>query len=294
MAKRTVTEPRRSELGPQFESALATRERLADNYDIDFGQERVFPELVAAMLDEVPEGANVLEVGAATGLLTRPLLDRAGFVTAMEPSAGLLRRLLASDVATSRKLKIVQGVVEDLPPQLAYDMAVVTFTPRRGIALARLLVELAMLVADSVVVLLVDDKSMDWAYLARGAAAQGFDVRVRIVSGDAKRAVVLRADVRTWNPMLTRIEDWAVDARQLSVPHPAPRGTATRLVRYFLSEGDRALSLVTDPAGAERLYGNMRTAVHRLARDEVIVRRQGDVIQLVRLPKAADDGEGAR
>lgn len=291
MAKQIVPEPRWSDLGPQFERAVASRERLADNYDIDFGHERVFPELVDAMLEEVPEGANVLEVGAATGLLTRPLLERAGFVTAMEPSAGLLGRLLESDVAASPKLQFLRGIVEELPPQLAYDMAVVTFTPRRGIALARLLAQLAMRVADRVVVLLVDDNSMDWAYLARSAAAQGFDVRVRLVSGDSKRAVVLRADVHSWNPTLVPIEDWAVDARELSVPYPHPRGTATRLVRYFLAGGDRALLLVTEHHGAERLYGNLRTAVHRLARDEVTVRRQGDVIRLVRLPKPADDGD---
>ena len=45
-------------MGVPLESALARRERLADKYDIDFGQERVFPELVEALLDEVPEGAR--------------------------------------------------------------------------------------------------------------------------------------------------------------------------------------------------------------------------------------------
>ena len=70
------------------------------------------------------------------------------------------------------------------------------------------------------------------------------------------------------------------------MPLPAPRGTATRLVRSFLSGGDRALRVRTDPRGIERLYGNLRTAAHRLAKDEITVRRHGDVIHLVRLPKA--------
>jgi hypothetical protein len=168
---------RAPDLGRQFETALARREWFADNYDIDFGHDRVFPELVLALLEEVPPDRKILEVGAATGLLTRPLLEHAAGVTAMEPSAGMLRRLLASDIADSPKLRTLQGVAEELEPAVAYDLAVVTFTPRRGIALLRLVMQLALRVSDRVVVLLPDDTSMDWAYLARAASAQGFDVR---------------------------------------------------------------------------------------------------------------------
>jgi SAM-dependent methyltransferase len=292
--KRQPDMPRQFVLGTQFQNALARREQLADNYDLDFGHERVFPELVAAMLEEVPEGAVVLEVGAATGLLTRPLLEKAGHVTALEPSEGLLRRLVTSDVARSDKLRVLQGIVEDLPPDLAYDMAVVTFTPRRGIGLARLLGLLATRVASRIVMLLPEDASMDWAYLGRSAATQGFDVRIRIVSGDTQHAVVLVADVTSYDPNLAAAE-WGVETRDVKVPYPAPRGAATRLVRYFLEGGDRAVSIITDPKGVERLYGNLRTAVHRLSAGEVTVRRQGDAIQLVRLPKATeteDDDEG--
>ena len=74
----------------------------------------------------------------------------------------------------------------------------------------------------------------------------------------------------------------------MDVPHPAPRGTATRLIRYFLAGGDRALIVRIDEEGIERLYGNLRTAAHRLGRDEVTVRRTDDGIQIVRLPKAID------
>ncbi|MDZ4064375.1 MAG: class I SAM-dependent methyltransferase, partial [Coriobacteriia bacterium] len=160
--------------GVPLDGALARRELLANKYDIDFGSERVFPRLVSALLDEVPEGSAVLEVGAATGLLTRPLLQRAGRVTALEPSSGMLRRLLESDVAESPTLLIKQGMVEDLLHDERYDIAVVTFTPRRGMGLSRLLAELAVRVTDKVVMLLDDDGTMDWAYLARGAAIQGF------------------------------------------------------------------------------------------------------------------------
>jgi hypothetical protein len=279
------------DLGAQFETAVARRERLADVYDIDYGSERVFPELVEAMLAEVPPGCSILEVGAATGLLTRPLLEHAALVTAMEPSHGLLHRLLTSDVADSPKLRMLPGIVEELPPTVAYDAAVVTFTPRRGIALLRLLTELAKRVSGRVVILLPEDTSMDWAYLARSASVAGLDVRLHLVHGaEGKRGVVMTAVVDGWEPTAPPV-DWSVDAREIAVPYPPPRGAATRLVRYFLTGGDRALTLDTDPRGVDRLYGNLRTAVHRLGREEVTVRRQGDVIQLVRLPKASDGAE---
>ncbi len=278
--------------GVPLQSALARRERIADNYDIDFGQERVFPRLVRALMDVVPEGANVLEVGAATGLLTRPLLERASRVTAMEPSEGLLRRLLESDVADSPFLTIRRGMVEDLLHDEVYDVAVVTFTPRRGRGLLSLLVELGVRVRYKVVMLLDDDGSLDWAYLARSAAIQGFDVSLQVVTGDEsdpadrRRAVLIVAEVDRWQPTFAPVdEEWALDARELEVPFPAPRGTATRLVRYFLAGGDRAIRVSTDPRGVERLYGNLRTAVHRLGREEVTIRRQDHEIQIVRLPK---------
>jgi len=288
--------PRSSyEHGVPLESALAQRERLADKYDIEFGQERVFPALLDALFEEVPEGAHVLEVGAATGLLTRPLLTRAGHVTALEPSSGMLRRLLSSEVSDSPYLSIKQGMVEDLLHDEAYDLAVVTFTPRRGLGLMRLLTELAGRVRDKVVMLLDVDGSLDWAYLSRSAALQGFDVRVRLVSSaepdveSRRHAVVFVAEVSSWTPLLAPLETWDLEAREIEVPFPPPRGTATRLVRYFLAGGDRAVLVRTDPRGSERLYGNLRTAVHRLGRDEMTVRRHDGAIQLVRLPKAGDE-----
>ena len=76
----------------------------------------------------------MLEVGAATGLLTRPLLGRASALTALEPSEGMLRRLLSSDLAEDPRLSFVHGLAEDLEPRAVFDVAVVTFTPRRASA----------------------------------------------------------------------------------------------------------------------------------------------------------------
>lgn len=296
MTDRPDSEPEEAptvRFGMPLESALARRERLADRYDYVFGQERIFPELVEAMLEEVPKSAQLLEVGSATGLLTRPLLTRTMSLTALEPSEGMLRRLLESEVAEDPRLHTVKGMVEDLPNDAFFDNAVVTFTPRRGMGLLTLLNVLANHVRDRIVVLLDDDGSMDWAYLARSAAVQGFDVRLRIVARGApgdqqKRAMVLVAGVLEWCRECSPTDAWEVEARVVDVPYPAPRGAATRLVRYFLAGGDRAILVKTERAGVERLYGNLRTATHRLGREEITVRRVDEGVQLVRLPKQAD------
>jgi hypothetical protein len=206
----------------------------------------------------------------------------------------MLRRLLTSDVADDDRLGTVQGMVEDLPADASFDVAVVTFTPRRGLGLLHLLTALAEHVRDRVVMLLDDEGSLDWAYLARAASLQGFTVRLQLVGDDSadlesrRRAVVLVADVSTWRPEVGPEEVWEFESRTVDVPFPAPRGAATRLVRYFLTAGERALLVRTDEKGLERLYGNLRTAVHRLGREEVTVRRTDEGIQIVRLPKAID------
>lgn len=280
--------------GVPLDSTLERRERFADLYDYDFGRDRVFPELIDALLDELPEGRSILEVGAATGLLTKPLLGKAARLTAMEPSLGMLNRLLSSEVSGSDKLGTILGLVEDLPHDSYFDHAVVTFTPRRGVGLLHLLTELAGHVHDSVVMLLDEDGTLDWAYLARAAAAQGFDVRMHIVSSgesacdERRTAVLLTVNVKEWCPSPPVSDAWEFEARVVEVPFPAPRGAATRLVRYFLAGGDRALVVRTEDTGVDRLYGNLRTAAHRLARDEVTVRRVDDGVQLVKLPRAAE------
>jgi hypothetical protein len=278
--------------GMPLESALVKRERLADRYDYNFGQERLFPGLDEALMEEVDEGAHILEVGAASGLLTGVLLGKADKLTALEPSQGLLRRLMQSELADDERLTTVQGLVEDLPRKKAFDQAVVTFTPRRGMGLVHLLIELARRVKGSVVMLLDEDGTLDWAYVARSAAVQGFDVRLRLVSekrpakgADPRTAVIIVANVGSWTPQTAAEEQWEFGARTLDVPFPSPRGTATRLVRYFLAGGDRILIIRTEREGLDRLYGNLRTAVHRIARDEMTVRRMDDGVQIVRLSK---------
>lgn len=276
--------------GVPLDGELARREQVADSYDLDYGLERIFPRLLMELFDEVPEGVDLLEVGAATGLLTRRLLERAGKVTALDPSQGMLQRLLERAAEDSDRLTIRQGMVEDLPRAKAYDMAVVTFTPRRGRGLVKLLYEVGLRVREKVVMLLEDDGAMDWAYLARSAAIQGFDVRLSLVTdrgerpSDRRRAVLLVADVRRWRPVHEPVSDWGDDVVDVTVPYPAPRGTATNFVRYMIAGGDRAFRILTEPAGIDRLYGNLRTAVHRLGRDELTLRRVGDEIHVVRVP----------
>jgi len=283
-----------TQFGVPIESVLARRERLADRYDFTFGQERVFPELVEAMLEAVPKDVHVLEVGAAAGLLTRPLLGHAKSLTALEPSEGMLRRLLSSDIRNDPRLGTILGMAEDLTEAAFFDAAVVTFTPRRGVGLLTLLTALAEHVKDRIVMLLDDDGSMDWAYLARSASIQGFDVTLRIVTNgvcgekDQKRAILLEAGVSAWCKESLPDDVWELGARVVEVPYPAPHGSATRLVRYFLTGGDRAILVKTDPRGVERLYGNLRTAAHRLGRDELTVRRSDEGVQLVRLPRAVE------
>jgi hypothetical protein len=281
------------QFGVPIESALARRDRLANLYDYDFGQERIFLQLVPALLEEIPEDSELLEVGAATGLMTAPLLSRAKSLTALEPSPGMLRRLVSSDVASDPKLGTMQGMAEDLSPDAMFDIAVVTFTPRRGIGLLHLLTTLARHVRQRVVMMLDEDGSMDWAYLARAAALHGFDVRMRIITEradveDPRRAVILVAEAVSAAQDVSAEEIWEFETRTLDVPFPAPRGAATRLVRYFLTAGERALLIRTDERGLDRLYGNLRTAVHRLGREEVTVRRTDEGVQIVRLPKAID------
>ena len=281
------------QFGVPIESALARRERLANLYDYDFGQERIFLQLVPALLAEIPDDRELLEVGAATGLMTAPLLSRAKSLTALEPSAGMLRRLVSSDVASDPRLGTMRGMAEDLSPDAMFDIAVVTFTPRRGIGLLHLLTTLAHHVREKVVMLLDEDGSMDWAYLARAAALHGFDVRMHIVSEradvkDPRRAIILVAETGSFTELTPPEDAWEFESRTIDVPFPAPRGAATRLVRYFLTAGERALLIRTDEKGLDRLYGNLRTAVHRLGREEVTVRRTDEGIQIVRLPKAID------
>lgn len=294
--KTTTTAPYR--YGVPIEDTLARRERFARESRCHFGEERVFPELTEALLAEVPDRVDLLEVGPATGLLTGELIERARHLTAIEPSAGMVRCLRAKPFSADERLTIVQGMAEELADDATFEVAVVTFTPRRGMGLLHLLGELAEHVSDRVIILVEEDASLDWAHLARATLAFGFDVRLHLVreqSGGveaqgavARRGVIFVADVGNRDGRAADVSVWDFEARVIEVPYPAPRGTATRLIRYLLSGGDRAFTLRTATEGANRLYGNLRTAAHRLARDEITVRRTDDGIQVVRLPKVTE------
>lgn len=84
---------------------LAPKKALGQNFLLDA---RAAERIATAA---VPSGGTVLEIGPGTGALTRPLLDRAERVVAIERDHELFRLLqedLASPVA-SGKLALVQG-----------------------------------------------------------------------------------------------------------------------------------------------------------------------------------------
>jgi len=79
--------------------------------------ERARPDYPAEIVDwlvaelRLPADATVLDVGAGTGKLTRPLLDRGLRVVAVEPMAGMRDALTAS----APQADVREGVAERLP-----------------------------------------------------------------------------------------------------------------------------------------------------------------------------------
>jgi len=300
--------------GATLDSLMLRRDRAASHEGANFGVRHVFKELAERILAEVKPGQRVLEVDAATGILTRLLLARGAHVTALEPSTLFAEQFLRA--IDDERLDVVEGFTEDLPPQEApFDLAIVSFPARRGIGLLALLGELCGLVSKSILIVMPDDGSLDWAYLTRGAALEGFEVITRFITerGEAgdplsrtrsnkgksvggcpylpqdidmvRRAVLLHVEQHGELRPIHAEEAWALAARTIHVPYPVPRGAATRLVRYFIAGGDRAVLITTNSAGLPRLYGNLRTAAHRIARDEVTVRRADEGIQLMLIPR---------
>jgi len=300
---------------------MLRRDRAATHEGANFGARRMFKELAEWVLSEIKPGQSVLEVDAATGILTRLLLARGAEVTALEPSSVFIEKFLRT--IDDEHLTVAEGFTENLPErEELFDLAIISFPARRGIGLLALLAELVPLVHKSILVIMPDDGSLDWAYLTRGAALEGFEVATRFLTERAepadllsrpapaskkgvaldfgtslkcpylpqdidmiRRAVLIHVERRAELRPIRAEEAWALAARTIHVPYPVPRGAATRLVRYFVAGGDRAVLITTNPAGLPRLYGNLRTATHRIARDEVTVRRVDEGIQLMLIPR---------
>lgn len=280
--------------GATLESLLDRRERLAHTRGAAFGRDFIGRELVETVLGHVKPGMRILEVDPAAGLFTRLFISRGAQVTALEPSPVFAAELRKHE---SERLSVVTGFTEDLPlHNERYDLAIVTFPARRGMGLLALLNELSPLVSGYILVVLPDDGSLDWAYLLRASAIEGAEATVRFVSEGTpqdeddlrgtKRSVVLRVDHLAAIVPMRLEEAWNLEARIIEVPYPVPRGAATRLVRYFMAGGDRSVIIKTEPQGLDRLHGNLRTAAHRIARDEVTVRRTDDGVQLMLIPRA--------
>lgn len=276
--------------GATLESLLDRRERAAIHEGSAFGEHVLSRKLISGLAPYVHAGIEVLEVDPGPGHLTKGLLKCGARITALEPSPLFVSDLQA--LGDGENLTIFEGFTENLPGDAHFDVALVSFPARRGAGLLALVNEIAPLVVGKILVVLPDDGSLDWAYLSRACAIEGFQVRTefyieseKISIHDMKRAVLLVIEkVGPYRDL--RLDGvWELEARTIHVPYPVPRGAATRLVRYFVAGGDRAVLIATEPLGLNRLYGNLRTAAHRIARDEVTVRRVDDGVQLMLIPK---------
>lgn len=279
--------------GATLESLLARRERAAMHEGVGFGKDVLSRELLGGLMRHIGPEATVLEVDAGPGHLTRALVTRGATVTALEPSPLFVRDLRGvQESVEAGRLTVVEGFTEALGKGAHFDSALVSFPARRGAGLLAQVNELAPLIDSKILVVLPDDGSLDWAYLSRACALEGFDVTTEFhvdtaheKVADMKRAVLIVIEKTDHYRDLRLDGVWELEARTIHVPYPVPRGAATRLVRYFRAGGDRAVFITTEPVGINRLYGNLRTAAHRIARDEVTVRRVDDGVQLMLIPK---------
>ena len=107
--------PGRTTLPTRLDEAtdLAFWERIADQYDVGALAIRA-PAIVERVLQLVPAGASVLEVGAGTGAFTLPLAEHAAHVTALDYSAAMLRVLSGKlDAAAPGNVQVVLGRWEE-------------------------------------------------------------------------------------------------------------------------------------------------------------------------------------
>ncbi|MCL2437780.1 MAG: hypothetical protein FWE48_00720 [Coriobacteriia bacterium] len=303
--------------GTTLESLLERRERVAKSEGANYGAGKMFAGLTERVLKELPaKGGKVLEVDAGAGLFTRMLLAAGHEVTAIEPAPLLCKKL---EEINGKELAVHCGFIEDMSfdddessegedDAPLYDSAVVTFPARRGRGILALICELLPLVKDKVMLILPDDGSVDWTSTLRAISLKGYHATAEFVVdnealenaqrtgkfelgqmevGQIKRTMLMTiyTTPRVENPLNPAqvITAWGASIRCIEVPYPVPRGAATRLVRYFKAGGDRSILIKTEPAGMHHLYGNLRTAAHRLARDQITVRRVDEGIQLMQI-----------
>lgn len=278
--------------GASLESLLARRERLSKTEEYTSGKRIKILNLTAAIRSYIETGSEILEIDAGPGHFTRLLSMLDVGLTVLEPTSTFYHSL--TELLSGREnTQVIQGFTEDLPKGKTYDTALVTFPARRGMGLLSLVNEIAPHVNKRILLIIPDDGSLDWAYLTRACAFEGFKAQVEFIIDEEQghdgehfpRAAALVVITKTKSFHDIRMQfSWDVTAREIEVPYPVPRGAATRLVRYFIAGGDRAVLIRTHPEGLNRLYGNLRTAAHRIAREEVTVRRVNEGIQLLLIP----------
>ena len=309
--------------GTSLESLLERRERVAKSEGENYGASRMFSKLAEAILKTLPpsgssgsSGGRILEVDAGAGLFSKLLLDQGYHVTAVEPVPMLYRRL--EEIGNDR-LEAHLGFIEDLLAkkafgnQVEFDAAVVTFPARRGRGILALTCELLSLTSNKIILVLPDDGSVDWSSTMRTIALKGFKVTTEFIVdtvaieraqesgagnfdlGSIKRAMLMIVDA---TPLIKQplcssqvITAWGATIRVIEVPYPAPRGAATRLIRYFKAGGDRSILIKTEAEGMHHLYGNLRTAAHRIAREQITVRRVDNGIQLMQIVQSEFPGK---
>jgi SAM-dependent methyltransferase len=112
--------------GPGIVHRPAAFARLFNEIPDDYEARPAYPAWVFETLADrcgLGAGSRVLEIGAGSGQATLPLLDRGAQITAVEPGAGLARRL--RERTQDRDVEIVVARFEDaVIPDDAFDVAV--------------------------------------------------------------------------------------------------------------------------------------------------------------------------
>ena len=107
-----MPEPPPSPKSQLSDRGLSPKRHFGQNFLADHGLSRRIAELAA------PDGGSVLELGAGLGALTRPLLERAGHVIAVERDRDLvpvLQQELAPEIEAGR-LRVLEADAKSVEP----------------------------------------------------------------------------------------------------------------------------------------------------------------------------------